>query len=70
MKVMENFEEQNKKLIQDEIKKELLIDLIIESGFDIENIITRLEDYLAEEECEEEELDYEVDSEGFYQLKL
>ena len=40
-----------------------LIKFIIEEGFDIEEVIEELEDYLAEieEVWSDEELDYEVD---------
>ena len=50
---------------------EELIELIIEEGFDIEEIIEELEDYLAEieEVWSDEELDYEVDENGFHSLK-
>ena len=49
---------------------EELIDFIIEEGFDIDEVIEELEDYLAdlEEDWTEEELDYEVDVNGFYSL--
>lgn len=48
-----------------------LIKFIIEEGFDIEEIIEELEDYLAEieEVWSDEELDYEVDENGFHSLK-
>ena len=47
-----------------------LVSFIIEEGFDIEKIIEQLEDYLAdvEEVWSEEELDYEVDENGFHSL--
>jgi len=50
---------------------EELIKFIIEEGFDIEEIIEELEDYLAEieEVWSDEELDYEVDENGFHSLK-
>ena len=48
-----------------------LIKFIIEEGFDVEEIIEELEDYLAEieEVWSDEELDYEVDENGFHSLK-
>lgn len=48
-----------------------LIKFIIEEGFDIEEVIEELEDYLAEieEVWSDEELDYEVDENGFHSLK-
>jgi hypothetical protein len=52
------------------MKLEELIDFIIEEGFDIDEVIEELEDYLAdlEEDWTEEELDYEVDENGFHSL--
>jgi len=40
-------------------------------NFNIDEVIEKLEDILADEEEEwsDEELDYEVDDEGFYSLK-
>tara|TARA_R100000278_G_scaffold117794_1_gene97929 strand:- start:736 stop:897 length:162 start_codon:yes stop_codon:yes gene_type:complete len=48
-----------------------LVKFIIEEGFDIEELIEELEDYLAEieEVWSDEELDYEVDENGFHSLK-
>ena len=49
-----------------------LITFIIESGFDINEVIEELEDYLADNEetyWTDEDLDYEVDSEGFHSLR-
>lgn len=47
-----------------------LVSFIIEEGFDIEKVIEQLEDYLAEieEVWSDEELDYEVDENGFHSL--
>ena len=47
-----------------------LIQFIIEEGFDIEEVIEYLEDYLAEieEDWSDEELDYDVDEYGYYSL--
>jgi hypothetical protein len=52
------------------MKLEELIHFIIEEGFDIDEVIEELEDYLAhlEEDWTEEELDYEVDKNGFHSL--
>ena len=48
-----------------------LVSFIIEEGFDIEKVIEQLEDYLAEieEVWSDEELDYEIDENGFHSLK-
>lgn len=47
-----------------------IIKMCIESGISIEDIIERLEDYQAdmEEIWEDEDLEYEVDEDGFYSL--
>lgn len=47
-----------------------LVSFIIEEGFDIEKVIEQLEDYLAEieEVWSDEELDYEIDENGFHSL--
>tara|TARA_R110001592_G_C12833549_1_gene720177 strand:+ start:417 stop:569 length:153 start_codon:yes stop_codon:yes gene_type:complete len=37
-------------------------------NFDIRKLIERLEEYLESETEEEEDLDYEVDDEGFFSL--
>ena len=37
-------------------------------NFDIRKLIERLEEYLESETEEEEDLDYEVDEEGFFSL--
>ena len=49
--------------------EELII--FICENFNIDEVIEKLEDILAEEEedWEDEELEYEVDDEGFYSLK-
>lgn len=48
-----------------------IVNNCIESGISIEDIIERLEEYLAdmEEIWDEEDLDYVIDDEGFYSLK-
>ena len=52
------------------MKLEELIKLIIDN-FDVEEVIEELDDYLAELEeiwDEDNDLDFEVDEEGFYSL--
>lgn len=53
------------------MKLEDLIKFIIEEGFNIEEVIEELEDYLAdiEEVWSDEELDYEINENGFHSLK-
>ena len=47
-----------------------MVKMCIESGLSIEDIIECLEDYLADidEVWEDEDIEYEVDEDGFYSL--
>ena len=47
-----------------------MVKMCIESGLSVEDIIECLEDYLADidEVWEDEDIEYEVDEDGFYSL--